>query len=400
MFIATKLAQAGLRVDLVVARNVGELRDEPLPGVNRVELGTPNEILAAPRWVRYLRRVRPRCAMSMIHSANFNSGLGALLVPEVPVIVNLRKALDCHPAAQWWLRSWFGFGPERALYKRAARVVGVSKGVAEEATAMLDLPADRVSSVPNPRRSCEASSDIPAEHEPFFERPVVLGVGRLAPQKGFGLLLTAFAEVAKERDLHLVLAGEGPGRHALSRKAAALGVRDRVFLPGFVPNPQAYMRRARVFALASCNEGCPNALIEAMDAGAAIVATNCRFGPHEILDGGRFGALVPVGDASAFAAALAVELDQPDVGRDTRKRARAAWMKRHDPDVMTRRYLELVQDVIAESEPAVASGAPLNLTAGPLRAGRASGTTASYGRRGLQERPDRSRPVPQPRVDG
>ena len=99
-----------MRVDLVVACAHGELRDEPLPGVTKVELGAVTEILAAPAWTRYVRRARPRCAMSMIHTANLSSGLGTLMAPDVPVIVNLRIALRCDPGAQWWFRSWFGFG--------------------------------------------------------------------------------------------------------------------------------------------------------------------------------------------------------------------------------------------------------------------------------------------------
>ena len=87
-----------------------------------------------------------------------------------------------------------------------------------------------------------------------------------------------------------------------------------MFFPGFVTNPQAYMRRARVFALSSRNEGFPGALIEALEVGAAIVSTDCPFGPREALDGERFGRLVPVGDAERFAAALEAELEEPDVG--------------------------------------------------------------------------------------
>jgi glycosyltransferase involved in cell wall biosynthesis len=344
-FLARTLSAAGLRVDLVVARSRGELRDEPLPGVRKVELGALDEILAGPAWVRYLRRVRPRCAMSMIHTANFNSGIGAALVPEVPLIVNLRIAARCDPAAQWWFRRWFGFGPERRLYQRAARVVGVSRGVAEEAAEVFGIPQERVLAIPNPRQSREVSLDLPAAHEALFERPVVLGVGRLTPQKDFATLLRGFAEAEATSDLHLVVLGEGPERGALVELASALGIADRVFLPGFVPNPQAYLRRARVFVLSSRNEGFPGALIEAMEAGSAIISTDCPYGPTEILDGQRFGRLVPVGDALRLAQALDADLAEPDVGPEQRRAARAQWMRQFDPEVITGRYLELIRDV-------------------------------------------------------
>ena len=350
LFLARTLAASGLGVDLVVARSRGELRDEPLPGVRKVELGAMDEFLAAPAWVRYLRRVRPRCAMSMIHTANFNSGVGAMLVPDVPVIVNLRIAASCDPAAQWWFRSWFGFGPEKRLYQRAARIVGVSKGVADEAVDVFGVPPERVLAIPNPRQSRQTAADIAPEHEPLFDRPVVLGVGRLAPQKDFDALLRAFAEATPPRELNLVILGEGPERSALLSRASDLGISDRVFLPGFVPNPHAYLRRARVFVLSSRNEGFPGALIEAMEAGAAIVSTDCPFGPSEILDEGRFGRLVPVGDAQGLADALRAELDDVDVGVDARQVERAEWMRQFDPEVITERYLALIREVIAESE--------------------------------------------------
>ncbi|MFW2387364.1 MAG: glycosyltransferase [Polyangiales bacterium] len=349
LFLARTLAEAGLRVDLVVACAEGELRDVPLPIVNRVHLGALTEILAAPSWVRYMKRVRPRCAMSMIHTANFSSGIGALFNTDVPVIVNLRIALQCDPGAQWWFRSWFGFGPERFLYKRAARVVGVSQGVAEEAAQLFGLPPDTVLSIPNPRRSREASEEIAPEHEAFFDKPVVLGVGRLAPQKDFSMLVRAFGAVASRRDVNLVVLGKGPDRAALESEARELGLADRVFFPGFVTNPEAYMRRARVFTLSSRNEGFPGALIEALEAGTAIVSTDCPFGPDEVLDGGRWGRLTPVGDSEAFAAALEEELQQPDPGPEARQSERAAWMKQYDPEVITGRYLDLIRAVIAES---------------------------------------------------
>jgi glycosyltransferase involved in cell wall biosynthesis len=349
IFLARTLTEAGLSVDFVVARSKGALRDEPLCGANRVHLGAPNEMLATTPWVRYLKRTRPRSAMSMIHSANLISGVGARFAPEVPLIVNLRIALDCHPSSQWWFRKRFGLAPERNLYQRAARVVGLSQGVANEASELLAIPKGRVIAIPNPYEARDEWNEIAPEHELIFKKPVVLGVGRLAPQKHFDMLLEAFERVSAERDLNLLILGQGPDREALLARASALGIADRVFLPGFVPNPQAYLRRARVFALSSRNEGFCMALVEALAAGAAIVSTDCPWGPAEVLEGGRYGRLTPVGDESAFASALAKELDAPDVGHEARRTDRAERLKEFDPPAITARYLQLVRDVIEQS---------------------------------------------------
>lgn len=345
-FLAQTLREQGLVVELVVARGKGELFDEPLPGVKRVDLGAFTEILAAPAWVHYLKKSRPRCAMSMVHTANFVSGIGAYRAPEVPVIVNLRIALRCDPEAQWWFRRWFGFAPERFLYRRAARIVGVSQGVADEAAEVFDVPPSKVIAIPNPRQSRDVPLEIDPKHERLFEKPVVLGIGRLAPQKDFEMLLHAFATVSANRELHLIILGEGHARGSLQAQARALGLSGIAFFPGFVSNPQAYLRRARVFALSSRNEGFPGALIEAMEAGTAIVSTDCDYGPREILDGERFGRLVPTGDIKRFAEALEAELDAPDIGPEARRAERADWLRRFDPGVITNRYLQLVREVI------------------------------------------------------
>jgi glycosyltransferase involved in cell wall biosynthesis len=133
----------------------------------------------------------------------------------------------------------------------------------------------------------------------------------------------------------------------LEAQAEELGISARVFFPGFVKSPQAYMQRARVFALSSRNEGLPGALIEALESGTAIVSTDCPFGPREVLDGERFGRLVPVEDAASFAAAVDAELGGPDVGPDARRAERADWLQRFEPEVITARYVELIRDVSA-----------------------------------------------------
>jgi glycosyltransferase involved in cell wall biosynthesis len=133
----------------------------------------------------------------------------------------------------------------------------------------------------------------------------------LTRQKNFPNLIRAFAEVRKTQTLRLMILGEGEERAALEALVHELGLSADVELPGFVPDPLAYIKRAALFVLSSDWEGLPTVLIEALALSTPIVATDCKSGPREILDGGRWGRLVPVGDASALAAAIAAALTEP-----------------------------------------------------------------------------------------
>ena len=135
---------------------------------------------------------------------------------------------------------------------------------------------------------------------------MILGVGRLTPQKDFPTLIRAFARVRRQRPARLVIVGEGrpEARAALMRLAAELGCAEDVSLPGFTHNPFCYMAHAGVFVLSSLHEGLPGVLIQALACGAPVVSTDCPSGPREILEGGRYGRLVALGDDAAMAEAI------------------------------------------------------------------------------------------------
>jgi len=140
---------------------------------------------------------------------------------------------------------------------------------------------------------------------------MILGVGRLTAQKDFITLLRAFARLRQRQPVRLVILGEGEARGELEALSEQLGVSEDVALPGFRSNAMAYMARSAVFALSSAWEGLPTVLIEALASGTRVVATDCPSGPREILQGGRLGALVPVGDAEALAEAVSAALNHP-----------------------------------------------------------------------------------------
>lgn len=148
-------------------------------------------------------------------------------------------------------------------------------------------------------------------------------MSRLSPEKDLPTLLHAFSLLHRQRpEAHLLLAGEGPERAGLEALVAALGLQAVVELLGRTRQPLAWMRRAAVFVPASRFEGFGNVLIEALACGTPVVATDCPVGPREVLQGGRFGPLVPVGDAGAMAQAIGQLLDRPALPAGARERPR------------------------------------------------------------------------------
>jgi len=187
--------------------------------------------------------------------------------------------------------------------------------VARELLDELALTPGSVETIYNPvvNQGLLDKSREPLDH-PWFTAgapPVILGVGRLTEQKDFATLIRAFARVREKREARLVLLGEGRLREELEELARHLGIHEDVGMPGFVDNPFRYMARSAALALSSEYEGLPGVLIQAMACGCPVVSTNCPGGSEEVLDSGRFGQLVNVGDADALASALASTLSTP-----------------------------------------------------------------------------------------
>ena len=141
--------------------------------------------------------------------------------------------------------------------------------------------------------------------------PIIVAVGRLAPWKGFDILILAMNELVKTRNARLLILGDGPSRADLEKLIKQYGLEDVISMPGYVENPLKYYRNADIFVLSSRVEGLPNVLVEAMMCGCTPVSTDCPTGPREVLDGGKYGYLVPVDDSKAMADAIAKAIDKP-----------------------------------------------------------------------------------------
>ena len=175
---------------------------------------------------------------------------------------------------------------------------------------------------------------------------VILSVGRLRRIKGHTVLLKAFAEVKdKLPDWRLVILGEGTERGNLEKIIAAEGLQDRVFLPGVKKNVFALMRQAAVFVFPSFSEGLGNAYMEAMARGLPVLASDCDFGPGEIIQHGENGLLFPPGDAHALAGQL-VKLCKDKALREKLGANAREIVKRLDPALIMGEWETLIRSVL------------------------------------------------------
>jgi glycosyltransferase involved in cell wall biosynthesis len=206
------------------------------------------------------------------------------------------------------------FGLLTRLYARSDVIVAVSSGIANDLRRRLgSVGAGKVVVIHNP---CYIQDAVGMLRRCSTSSLTVLAVGRLVHEKGFDVLIDAFAAVSlKLPRARLVIVGEGPGRNELEAQIARLGLTDKVTLPGFTRAIADEYRRADLFVLTSRAEGFGNVLVEAMSFGLKIVSTDCP-GPAEILANGTYGTLVPVEDVNAIAEAMTNALEAAsDPGR-------------------------------------------------------------------------------------
>ena len=189
--------------------------------------------------------------------------------------------------------------------KRVDRVVAASQGLANELEKDLGVSPTKMTVINNPLSLTEIEALSQEEiHGSLFDDdlPIVLNVARLIPdQKNHSLLIGAFQKVQEHIDANLVLVGTGECEGQLRQLVHNRNLEKRVHFLGWQHNPFKYMRQADVFVLSSNYEGFPNVLLEAMACGCPIISTDCPYGPSEILDGGKYGVLVPVGDEEGLA---------------------------------------------------------------------------------------------------
>ncbi len=290
---------AGRQVTIVAGDVSGPLAGELPDGVNLVRLDTSDYrrlAIALPGIVR-------TCAPDILFcpgnhytaiAAWTRLRLGRCAPPIVAKVSNSLVRGDMGRVKAASYRRWLRLHP-----RFIAHAVAMTPGMAREATSAMAMPAERMSVIANPlplAATGSASLTLP-------EGRYLLGVGRLAPQKRWDRAIAALAQVA-DRDVHLVILGEGSERARLAAQAEALNLTDRVRLSGYAIEPGPAIAGAAAVVLTSDFEGVPGVLREALAAGTPVVTTDSSVAVREIVASPDQGDVVACDDAAGLVAAL------------------------------------------------------------------------------------------------
>ena len=281
------------------------------------------QVLKSPPWperarlvAAYIDRERPDALLAVNEHEAVSAALARRLARHpVRMVATLNGA---RVDDEWRIRRF------RASYPFVDVAVGVSRGVSGLLADVVGVPRGQIRTIHDPVFSPELLEKAvePVSH-PWLggDVPVVLTAGSLRTEKDYPTLLRAFSRLVSRRPARLVVLGEGVLLAKLRTQTEELGIDGQVDFAGFVRNPFAYMARADLFVLSSRFEGLPGVLIQAMATGCPVVSTDCPHGPAEILERGKYGPLVPVGDDDALSEAMRRTLDAPPAADALRTRA-------------------------------------------------------------------------------
>jgi glycosyltransferase involved in cell wall biosynthesis len=320
-----EMSKRGIAIDLVLIHQedsyvsettaqLGSYLSEIPSEVRVIDLGAERAIKAVLPFAKYLQQYKPWAVISHLHYVNVIAVLAKQIARTDPQLIlvehNTIAAAKSNSLSYRAVKVLMKF-----LYPKATSIVAVSQAASRSLEAYLGFAPERLQTIYNPVVNDQmfTKAEQSLEHAWFQANslPVFLAVGRLTEQKDFPTLIKAFARMRQQKPARLLILGEGEQRKELSDLIQRLGLMEDVRLDGFASNPYAYMSRATAFILSSRWEGLPTVLIEAMACGCPVISTDCPSGPREILDSGRYGTLVPVGDEHALSQAMLQILEKP-----------------------------------------------------------------------------------------
>ena len=342
LYLANEFCDRSFQVDLVLVSAEGPYISLANDKVRIIDLKSPRVIASLPNLVRYLRAENPHALLSTLNHANLVLFIAKNLARNPgKIVVRIANNLSASTNNSKDIRVCLIPFLIKYIYHRVDRVIAVSQDLAEDLVNSHKLPQKKIKVIYNPAITPELVSKVkePLNH-PWFtpgSPPVILGAGRLTMQKDFSTLIRAFALLNQKFPARLMILGEGEDRKNLESLVRELDLEANVSLPGFVDNPFQYMNNASVFVLSSRWEGMPNTLLQAMACGVPVISTDCPSGPREILEDGKWGQIVPVGDAEALYQAILASLSG-----ETRCPSREILERRFGIDNIIEQYLSVL----------------------------------------------------------
>ncbi|AGP81534.1 group 1 glycosyl transferase [Alteromonas mediterranea MED64] len=296
--LANQMIEDGDQVDMILITEGGSNKPYLSKEVNLIELRCERTLNAFGPLRSALKRCQPDGILAALTHINVITAITCASLGWLKKLsVSERNAfsLDKKVNSDKVMKATYFLAPY--IYRLLPNpVIAVSKGVAQDLIDTTVVRAKDVVTAPNPviTKETELAARQPPKHPWLVDKsmPTVIAVGRLSYQKGFDMLLDAFADVQKNIPSRLIIFGEGELREELEQQINKLGLNDNVSLPGYSDNIIAEMKAADLYVLSSRFEGSPNAIVEAMSVGTQVVAFDCPHGAREILQDGRIAPLV------------------------------------------------------------------------------------------------------------
>jgi glycosyltransferase involved in cell wall biosynthesis len=262
--------------------------------------------------INNLKKIQPDILLCTLQSANILGPYAKLMGCKKTKVI-IREANTFHRfrvsnlSFQKMLSLNWSFYEMKISYRLADLIIANSPDTAKDVQNFLKIPRNKIKIIFNPiytseiyQFSCEKSGHKWVDTGENY----IVSIGRLHPQKDFETLIKAFALLQSKHSIKLIILGVGEEENKLKKLVTEFNLSEKVDFAGFQDNPYPYLRNARVFVLSSKWEGFGNVLVEALSVGTPVVATNCSGGPSLILNNGKYGTLINVGDFEAMSKAI------------------------------------------------------------------------------------------------
>jgi glycosyltransferase involved in cell wall biosynthesis len=318
VLLCNALAAKDARITILALREEGPLRSLVDPAVSVVIVPERRIRYAVPQLRRAINALAPAVVVSSgIPSLNLASLIAVRTLPrrQRPKLVLREGAVPSMARHDPSKSNRIAYRILRHVYRYADRIITLTDGARCDLARNFSVPESMISVMRTNAVLPPAIASLVKQGDGgnCRESDLIVCIGRLSAEKDQYTLLRAVTLLPPDRRWRLAIVGKGPERAKLEAFARNEGISRRVEFTGQVADPFVWMRRACVAVCSSIYEGLGNAIIEALACGTPVVCTDCPYGPREILQDGRYGALTPVGDAVAMAAAIAAMMDRvPD----------------------------------------------------------------------------------------